>query len=328
VAGAEALAETIAASSGIPPSTVSGILDFAQVRAKIALAAGRQDEARAQLDALLVRARATGHVNVAEETEALMKAGAPTPAPEPAQEAAPELLIRTFGGLRAARADGAISDKEWQTARAKQLLAFLVFTPEGATKETLLEHVFPNEAVSNDLMNMTMMRVRKALEPGLEKGQPSRFILRADGRYQLNREAHVAVDVDGFEAALRDARGPAEREGLERALAAYSGTFLPEIEAPWAVAIRLRLQDQAVGACRRLLAIYDEAAPERADALLARALEIDPLNEELNREIILRHLESGEGQRALAHFQLADARWRQLAGQPAPPDLAALVGAT
>jgi DNA-binding SARP family transcriptional activator len=312
-----------------------GILEFAQTRARLSLAAGREAEAAVAIEDLIERARALGYKHVLDETELMAAELRPTPtgsrapAVEPVHAPAPptELRVSCFGGLRVWRADAEVSDREWQTARAKLLLAFFLFNPEGATKAHLLEAVFPQEEISNALMNMTLMRVRKALEPQLEKGQPSRFILRSDGRYSFNLQAHVELDTREFEHQLRGARlGEAgERVALERALALYRGDFLPEFDTRWVVALRHRYQELALKACRRLLAIYDEHASDEVTGLLQRALEIDPVSEEFNRELILRYLEADEPHRALQHFQLCERRFREILDAPPPADLAKLV---
>ncbi len=337
VTGARRRADEVAAIMG-GPARVDAISEFAAVRARVAIAEGGLDEASGLIDTLATRARKLGYQHLLAETEQLTgllaarrTGDAPaTPAVQaPAAERTPELTIRCFGGLRVTRGEREVGEREWQTARAKHLLAFLLHAPEGATKAALFEAIYPQEEVTDASMNMTLMRLRKALEPGLEKGQPSRFVLRADGRYAFNWQAHVEVDTQHFEQALRAARLQAssaeEAAALERAVALYRGDFLPEVEQEWAIALRHRFQEKALDACRRLLAIYDEGRPEAIMGLLHRALEIDPLSEELNRELMLRYLEAGEPHRAVQHFRLVERRFRELLDATPPADLASLV---
>ena len=312
--------------------------DFVQGRAKVALAAGRRDEATALGEQLLERARRLGYKHLLRETEQLVaeiaaadgvghRRGAPGPVA--AAGPAPELAVRSVGGLRVTRGGAEIGDREWQTSRARLLFAYFLYTPEGASKAQLLERVFSREAVSNDLMNMTLMRLRKALEPQLGRGQPSRFVLRLDGRYLFDRQVPIALDTRDFEQALRQAARASEpgeaREALERALALYTGPFLAGFEDDWVVALREGFQDQALEACRRLLALSEGEPAEAVTALLRRALEIDPVSEEFNRELILRYLEAGEPHRALQHYRLAERRFKDLLDASPPADLAALV---
>lgn len=168
--------------------------------------------------------------------------------------------------------------------------------------------------------------------PGAEArfANPIGVVVSKDGTiyvgYLFDHQAAVALDTRDFEQALRAARlaggGPEARGWLERALALYQGDFLPEFENEWVVALRHGFQEQALTACRQLLAIYDASEPATAPDLLRRALAIDPLSPELNREVILQHLEAEEPQRALGVVRPALARGpgRSSAGRSAGLD--------
>lgn len=336
VASALALVDEVARVLG-GPDAAFGILEFAHIRATVALAAGQLAEAEGMIEALLGRARRDGYKKVERETERLaeqlarLRRGEESVqvAREPVVLAAPpELRIQCFGGLRVFREDGEITDREWRTTRSKLLLIYLLFNREGATKSQLLDMVFTGEEVSNDLMNMTLVRLRKALEPELQKGQPSRYVLRLDGRYSFNHQARIQLDTQEFEHLPRAATlagGETERVLLERALAIYTGEFLPEFDVPWVATLRHRFEALALEVCRRLLVIYDAQEPTLSIALLQRALEIDPLCEAFNRELIKRFLETDQHQRALRHYQLCELHYRERLSSAPPSDLVELL---
>jgi ATP/maltotriose-dependent transcriptional regulator MalT len=321
----------------------TGILEFAQVRAKVLALVGQHHAAQTLIQSLLARAQQAGYRHILLETERLAAQlneapavgpahgeGPLTPALPPALAPveAPELRVCCFGNLRVFRVQTEISEREWQTARAKGLFAYFLFHGEGATKTRLLEAVYPNEEVSNDLMNMTLMRLRKALEPGLQKGQPSHYILRTEGRYAFNRQAPIALDTQEFENCFKSGKllAPDQaRVQFERGLALYTGEFLLDFDTPWVLALRLRYQALALEMARHLLVIYDEKAPQLAVPLLLRALEIDPLSAEHHRELILRYLEAEQPHLALQQYQLCERRYRELLDCPPPADLAQLV---
>jgi ATP/maltotriose-dependent transcriptional regulator MalT/DNA-binding SARP family transcriptional activator len=314
--------------------------ELAHVRAKIALAAGQLDEAETLVANLLQLAQTQGYKQILQEAQHLqadlLKARERPVASlvglVPRAHGGPVVLhaldIRCFGGVRVKRAGVEVGEREWQSARAKLLLAYLLHTPEGATKARLFDAIYPGEQPTDASMNMNLMRLRKALEPGLEKGQPSRYILRNDGRYAFNRQADMSLDTQAFENALRQAKlvtGAAKRAWLENALVLYTHEFLPEFDQEWVVALRLRYQEQALEACRALVTLLDEQSPSHAMGTLERALEIDPLSEEFNRELILRLLEADEPRRALQHFRLCERRFQEMLETPPPSDLASLV---
>jgi two-component SAPR family response regulator len=314
-----------------------GILEFAHIRATVALAAGHLAEAEGMIEALLVRARRDGYKKVERETERLAEQLARLRRGEEAVQVVhepvvsanpPELSIQCFGGLRVLRQDGEITDREWRTSRSKLLLVYLLFNGEGATKARLLETVFTDEEISNDLMNMTLVRLRKALEPALERGEPSRYVLRLDGRYSFNHQARIQLDTQEFEHLPRAATlagGETERVLLERALALYKGEFLPEFDVPWVATLRQRFEALALEICRRLLAIYDAQEPALSIGLLQRALEIDPLCEAFNRELIKRFLETDQHQQALRHYHLCELHYRERLRSAPPADLEELL---
>jgi ATP/maltotriose-dependent transcriptional regulator MalT/DNA-binding SARP family transcriptional activator len=328
--------------------------EFTHVRAKALLAAGRTSEAAQLVAGLQDLARRFGYKHLQGEADLLAGAiarpsegriapseGRIAPAEGAAEPAkggvrpeesgalpAGELDITLFGGMRVVRDGRELADRDWQSSRSKLLLAFLLLHPEGATKGRLLEALYGSEATTDASLHMNMMRLRKALEPALEKGQPSRFILRSEVRYSFNRQAHAAVDAWEFEASCRpgshgrDAVGEA---ALRAALALYSGDFLPEFDNDWVVAIRQRYRDLALQACRSLLAMIGDRSEAEAQALAHRALEIDPLSEEFHRELILRFIEAGEPHRALEQFRLCERRYLDLLGMRPPEDLQELV---
>jgi DNA-binding SARP family transcriptional activator len=330
-AGAQArLAEVEAVLAG--RAELAGLPEFAHTRAKVLVAAGKHAEARPVIEALLTRARTGGYRKLQEELEALqgtvparpvLRATGPLP-----PLAAPDLAIRCFGGLRVWREGGEMQEKEWQTFRAKLMLGYLLHTPEGATKDRLMEVLFPNERTTEAAVNMTLMRLRKALEPGLEKGQLSRWIPLSAGSYVFNRQAPIQLDTADFDRAIRAARQAEpdeEKRLLDAALALYRGPFLPEFDHDWVVTLRLRFRDRALEAARRRLELEDDRLI--AEELIHRALEIDPLADDFHRELILRFIEAEEPQRAREHYQLCERRYRETLDMAPPADLAALVAA-
>lgn len=331
---------------------VGRVPEFVHARAEALIAAGRPAEARPLLADLAARARG-GNAPLAAEVaklEALLVEPAP---PVPAVTAAPvpagpapeirprpvrtatgslvlpaEMRVQCFGPPRVWRHGLPIGDREWTTVKAKHLFLFLLHTPEGAAKAQLFEALYPNEPRSDSSINMNLLRLRKALEPELEKGQYSRYILREEGgRYSFNRQVGLELDSAAFEQALRAARpgSPEEREQLQRAIAFEAGNFLPGIDLDWAFSMRQRFRDRAIEACERLLSLVEDEDPVAARRVVERAIAIDPLNVEFNRERILRDLEAEEAHRALEHYQQFERRFQAELGIPPPEDVADLV---
>jgi DNA-binding SARP family transcriptional activator/tetratricopeptide (TPR) repeat protein len=303
--------------------------EFAIVRAKVLTLSGDRAEATALLEALRRGAETEAQRDSLREIEELL---AESPVPAPARPIVspqrPELVIQCLGGFRVSRQDGDVSEGEWHSARAKLLLAYLLHTQEGATKARLFEVLYPNVETTDASMKMNLMRVRKVLEPDLEKGAASRYLLRQEACYAFNRQARFELDTWRFENELRAARqAPGEERiaGLRGALDLYLGEFMPGFDQEWAIAMRQRFQDLALEACRELLTQLEETRLPGSLDIVHRALEIDPLSEEFHREIILRFLEADEAHRAVAHYRLCRRRFQEILNMEPPEDLRALV---
>lgn len=111
--------------------------------------------------------------------------------------------------------------------------------------------------------------------------------------YRLNREWEIGYDVARFERAAGTADAipvtdPRRYFALKEALARYGGAFLAEYDLEWTLVRRRALEMEYL----RLLDEHAEASrvagqPKEAAASLGRALELDPLREDL----LYRYLE-------------------------------------
>ena len=133
------------------------------------------------------------------------------------------------------------------------------------------------------------------------------------GRLSLNPRL-VWVDCLAFEA-LADALpaapfGPAQQAAAGRALALYAGPFLgSEDDHSWQLVHRERLASKYRRVVRAVV-VQARAGQDLALArrTLERALELDPLDEDLLRELLQLLADSGEHGAALARYE----RWRAL----------------
>ena len=142
----------------------------------------------------------------------------------------------------------------------------------------------------------------------------------------------VWVDCLAFEQLVDSALGaapgrltPQAAADVQRAVAMYDGPFLHETEdEPWQMVCRSRLASKLKRAVTRLAL---EAPPSMAVAsvrtLLERALELDPMAEELARELMRLLSECGEQADALNVFErFKSASERGLGARPAGSTLA------
>jgi DNA-binding SARP family transcriptional activator len=138
---------------------------------------------------------------------------------------------------------------------------------------------------------------------------------------------NVWVDCLAFESLADQVNPPftaAQMRAARRAQALYSGHFLHDDEEhAWQAVHRSRLASKFKRVVRALVGhwtAHGEAAAARN--LLERAIELDPLAEDLARELIQLLINQGEGAAALAVYERCKAMLAQLLGaQPAPATL-------
>ncbi|MGZ8260804.1 MAG: AfsR/SARP family transcriptional regulator [Caldimonas sp.] len=175
-------------------------------------------------------------------------------------------------------------------------------------------------------LNTALHRLRKLL------GSDDAVLLEL-GRLSLNGRL-VWVDclafeqlADGVHDSPSAPLAPAGAAAARRALALYGGAFLHDSEDhAWQMVCRTRIASKY----KRLVAMLVRQAVAAADlgaarSLLERALEFDPLAEDLARELMRVLIESGEQAAALSVFERCrDAIAESLGATPSPATLALL----
>lgn len=223
------------------------------------------------------------------------------------------LEITLLGGFRARLPSGtAVSIP---TKKAQALLAYLAVPPGQAHPRdklaTLLWGDMPDPQARASL-RQAIFAIRKTLA----EGDP----LRQEGGTVALLPDAVRVDVGAFEQLV----GEGTREALERAAGLYCGAFLDGLalrEAPfeeWLIAERLRLQELAIEALARLLALQRGAGDlEAAVQSAIRLLGIDPAQEPVHRVLMRLLVQLGRRGTALRQYQVCvEALARELRVEP------------
>lgn len=165
-------------------------------------------------------------------------------------------------------------------------------------KDVLIEALWAGddnfERTSHNL-HTVVYYLRRELEPGLKRYEPSKLVRHSAGLYWLESGPGVRVDVVEFRRLLRAAETLQTKDPsaalarYKEALALYTDDFLPEdLYEDWAAAVREALREQyftSVAAVAEL-AYKLEADRSYATSLCRRALRRDGLREELHRGLI------------------------------------------
>jgi DNA-binding SARP family transcriptional activator len=263
--------------------------------------------------AALLSALAADHPAVLDRLAALVKdpddsvAAAAAAAQERLHTDPPPLRFELLSGFRVFRAGWELAEEGWKRPIAARVVRFLLVQDSAAVPEDALFEAFwadkPADTARQNLA-AAISRARKVLDlPGAERSA----IGLSERTYRLNLRERDSVDSAQFEAAAEAAlaqRDDGRRATLERAAELWTGEPLPaDRYAEWSFPWRERLieaHSQVLGA---LIDIYVEAGERHRAIRAARELlEIDPLNEEAHRQLMLTYARSGRTSHALRQF--------------------------
>src|SRR5262249_12109702 len=124
-----------------------------------------------------------------------------------------------------------IEESRWQRRKAKTLIKLLSLQPRHRLhREQVMDYLFrdldPESAAKN--LNKIIHAARRALEPGLQSGADSRFIVTQDQQVVLGAPGELWIDVEAFEQQAAEAIKFEDPARYEAALALYQGDLLTE----------------------------------------------------------------------------------------------------
>ena len=219
------------------------------------------------------------------------------------------LQVILLGGVR-------VTHNNWHneaklTREIRALLAYLLLQRHRAHSREVLADVFWGEQSherAHKALNTALWRLKQALEPaGIPAGT---YLISAHaGEVAFNRESQYWLDVEVFEQETnhliaypsQTADEPNVQE-LEKIMDLYRGELLEGLYDEWALRERERLRALYLKSLIYLLQYYKfHGVYEKASTFGQQILNLDPIREDIHREMMRIYLESG--QRALAARQ-------------------------
>jgi len=221
------------------------------------------------------------------------------------------LKVALFGGVQVTH-DNWLTEAKL-TPEIQLLLAYLLLRRHRAHPREVLAGIFWGEQSrerAHRALNTALWRLKKALEPdGIPAG--TYLISIQSGAVAFNHKSQYWLDVELFEQkTVQLIAHPSQKvkepdvEELEKIMGLYKGELLEGLYDEWALRERERLRALYLKSLIFLLDYYKfHRSYEKARDYGQQILNLDPLREDIHREMMKIYFESG--QRALAARQYA-----------------------
>ncbi|SHH65370.1 Two-component response regulator, SAPR family, consists of REC, wHTH and BTAD domains [Sporobacter termitidis DSM 10068] len=226
-----------------------------------------------------------------------------------------KMKVACFGGFSAVVVGDGSSVVNWRSPKTEELFAFLILNKKVSRDDVvnaLWDGLAPEKALKN--INSTIYYIRKALSPyGLEQ-----CVVTTRKEIRINPEL-IACDMYEFETLL-DGRADHGNQisMLERLAELYRGELFCGKAYEWSFSKAHSLESRYIGALLEGMECYTaERGYEKAEQICKRALEIDPLNEEVCGRLIEIYLKTERENQALrAYNQLEKLLMEELGEKP------------
>jgi DNA-binding SARP family transcriptional activator len=215
-------------------------------------------------------------------------------------------------------------DREGLRRKGREILAFLTLHPGGATIETLLAALFPDDDPESAVVRLRrdIYNVRDVLRRAAQ-APDAKFISFGAQRYRLNPDL---IDADvwtlerGFDELRSGSKSPDDRlDTLKRIINACGGQLLEQAPYEWIdVGLRENYVRRVVDAAQELsLSLEDLGDIDGALAAAEKALAADRDAETLYRRVMVLQLALGRHDSAKRTLRELEARLSDIDAEPA-----------
>ena len=239
-----------------------------------------------------------------------------------------KIQIYTLGTLQVVRDSTAVTESDWHTRQARQLLKILLTErPRPVSTDVLIEILWPHSTPSAaaTTLRSAINALRNVLEPDRPNRAPSKYIVTQAPGYAFHLTQDIWLDVEEFERRLTQAHSlndPGLRlYFLEGAIALYQDDYLlSDPYADWLQTERERLRERFFNALLQAAELYAEAG-HYADAITncRRLLASDEVRENAYQALMRYQAESGDSAGALLTYERCRALLSdELGADPSP----------
>ncbi len=219
------------------------------------------------------------------------------------------ICITTFGDLQIRLGDVVVYDRKWKGGRTKALLkALIVFGGSKISYELLIDTLWPDTDgdIAENNLKVALSRLRRI---GCPRGErPMRWILVKQRKVSLARPICTVDSIIFKETIDRIFKTRDDVSLLMEVLDLYRDDFLPRDHSEvWIIRHRELLREEFIQGTILLSEMCKEEGNIK-DSLpyLHRALEKDPLNEEVYATLMELYIESGYPSKAIQTYRQAE----------------------
>ncbi|MCX6047719.1 MAG: AAA family ATPase, partial [Chloroflexi bacterium] len=220
--------------------------------------------------------------------------------------------IYTLGTLQVVRGAKAVTESDWHTRQARQLLKILITErPRPVSTDRLIEILWPESTpnAAATTLRSAINALRNVLDPTRRNRAPSAYIVTETPGYAFYEHTAIWLDVSEFEQLLNQAEHTpdetARRPLLEAAIDLYKDDYLiSDPYADWAQNERERLRERYFTALLQLAEL--QANVEQYAAAITtcrRILARDEVRENAYQALMRYQAESGDSAAALLTYE-------------------------
>ncbi len=226
----------------------------------------------------------------------------------------PKLRLQTLGGFHLWRGESLVEDSEWGGHQPQLLLKAIVsHGAKEVPREVLMEDLWPEAAPdqTEKSFKVNLHRLRKVLEPGLDKGFGSSYLHLKANFLTLDSEL-CRIDLNDFLAHCKEGEKKEGQGDLKGAISLYKaarelygGAFLPEeLYHPWVESRREELQGRFIDLLYRLARLYEkQGSILKAIDCYLKVVQTDALAEPAYRGLMLLFSQRGMRNAALLAYR-------------------------
>ncbi len=225
----------------------------------------------------------------------------------------PVCRVRLFGGLEVKLAGRALRERDWKKRKARLLFAMLVARRgQEVPRDHVLEYLWPelSEDRARNNFYVAWSAMKAALMGSAQRAETCPYLENKGGRLRIVTNA-VRSDLDDLDETLLEARAAEEAGDIDQALEAYvriSGIYRGEVLCgdvydDWFAGLREKYRHEFVGAMQRAAELLLERDdPCEAQVYVRRALQVDPMREDLYQLAMRCGIAAGQRSSAIEAF--------------------------